>query len=266
MTLQDLDFLLLKTEKVKEEIHSLEYDKADVRHSFFCLFYTIVYDYYLGQVSYTLSKLMSQERVLFHEQDTGFSNHFSRITQIARIELMELGYFGTLNRNVILNSWTAFELSLSDIFNTVCSDSVKNKLIVDLNHKIIKVTKDLSPENKEIVINSLTKSTFIPLLRKFRSLVNKAMYKRDYKKDLEFLSFLNSYRNSMLHSNGIYYGKGFKYEFNGVMFEFVDQEMFKETNHYPYVYWDMTFELKSIFKALINCVSYDELIEYKSKL
>jgi hypothetical protein len=265
MTLADLDFLLLETEKVKEEIHSLKYEKLDVRHSFYCLFYTITYNYYLGQVSYTLSKLMANERVTFHEKDIDFSNHFHRITQIAKIELMEMGFFAALNRNVILNSWTAFELAISDIFNTICVDNEKDKIIIDLNHKIIKAIGDLAQENQEVVIKSLTKSTFIPLIRKFRNLVDKKKYKRNYKQDLEFLTFVNAYRNCMLHSNGIYNGKNFEYEYNEVKYEFIDQEMFSETNHYPYVYWDMAFEIKNIFSTLITCVNHKELIEYKSK-
>ncbi|MFI8605160.1 hypothetical protein ACIGCP_11900 [Cellulophaga baltica] len=266
MTLKDLNFLLLKTEKIKKEIHSLKYEDKDVRHSFYCLFFTITYEYYLGQVSYTLSKLMANERVTFHKEDNDFGNHFNRITQIAKNKLMEMVFFGTLNRNVFLNTWTAFELATSNIFNSMCAENKRNKIIIDINNKIVRAIKDLTEENKEVVIKSLTKSTFIPLLRKFRYLIDKNKYNRNYKKDLEFLTFVNAYRNCMLHSNGIYYGKDFVYEFKEVKYHFINQEMFSEMNYYPYVYWDMAFEIKNIFGSLLNCINHQELIEYKSKL
>ena len=265
MTLSDLDFLLSKTEDQKDYIRSLDYDKSDIRHSFYGLFYSITYDYYLGHISLNMASLISEKKVFFDEKTTGYSVHYARLREIQTIEELYYGFIGSLNRNLILSTWTTFELSISDIFDAIIDRETKTKIILDLNSKIVKATSDLNQDNKQIVLDHLVRYSFVPIVRKFRAVVNKDKYDRDYKSDVKLLEFLSSYRNCMLHSNGIYNGKNFTYEYNEATFSFENGKMFREINSYPYVYWDLAYELKAIFTSLHNSLDYKGVIEYKSE-
>jgi hypothetical protein len=66
----------------------------------------------------------------------------------------------------------------------------------------------------------------------------------------------------MIHSNGFYHGKYFKYEFNGTEFIFENKEIFSQVGDNQDIYLDISLRLKDIFKNITACISDVENIPY----
>jgi hypothetical protein len=261
----NLDTLLEYTEKIKEEISELELHSDDVRHSFFGLYYSSIYDFYIGKTSYRLAEFIGKGDVKFTEQVYPFNIHAQRLFEIQDLELLSRGYHGNLNRNIILGVWTSFELSISLLFEHLVTKSDLELIIDKLNSKLIKAIKNLDDKEKNIIIDSIRKSAFIPLMRKFNFLVkrNPNCYAGNLKEDREFLNFAVKLRNCMIHSNGIYHGKDYYYKFDQEEFKFTNKQMFEQKGpNNRDVYLDIAIHIKTIFKNLLNCVNDIEHIEY----
>ncbi|MFD2543761.1 hypothetical protein ACFSSB_15650 [Lacinutrix gracilariae] len=261
----NLDKLLEYTENLKEEIAEIKLHSDDVRHSFFGLFYTNIYDYYIGKASYRLAEFIGNGDVKFTERVYPFNIHAQRLFEIQDFDLLSVGYHGNLNRNIIFGVWTSFELSISLIFEHLATENDLEIIIKKLNSKVIKAIANLEEQEKNIIMDNLKKSSFIPLLRKFNFLVKRKTncYSGDLKEDREFLNFAVKLRNCMIHSNGIYHGNEYYYKFGEEEFRFVDKQMFMQKGpNNKDVYLDIAIRLKGIFKNLMNCVSEIDYLEY----
>ncbi|MEM7087155.1 MAG: hypothetical protein AAF489_13290 [Bacteroidota bacterium] len=261
----NLDKLLEYTENIKEEIGELKLHSDDVRHSFFGLYYSSIYDYYIGKVSYVLAEFIGNGDVQFKESLYPFKNHVLRLFEIQDLELLSRGYHGNLNRNVIFGVWTSFELSVSLLFEHYVTQDDLEKIIDNINSRLIKAIEHLEEKEKSIITDSLRKSAFIPLVRKFNFIVKRFSncYMGNLKEDREFLNFAVKLRNCMIHSNGIYHGKSYYYKFGEEEFKFTDKQMFEQRGpNNRDVYLDIAIRIKSIFKNLMNCTKDIEYIEY----
>jgi hypothetical protein len=261
----NLDKLLEYTEKIKEEIGELELHSDDVRHSFFGLYYSSIYDYYIGKASYRLAEFIGNGDVQFTEKVYPFKNHAQRLFEIQDLELLSRGYHGNLNRNIILGVWTSFELSISLLFEYLVTKDDLEIIIDKINSKLIKAIEHLEDKEKSIVTDSLRKSAFIPLIRKFNFIVKRIpnCYSGNLKEDREFLNFAVKLRNCMIHSNGVYHGKDYYYKFGEEEFKFTDKQMFHQKGpNNREVYIDIAIQIKTVFKNLMNCMNDIEYIEY----
>ncbi|MFK5981529.1 MAG: hypothetical protein QM499_01345 [Flavobacteriaceae bacterium] len=260
-----IDRLLEFTEEIKNEIAKLELHSDDVRHSFYGLFYTNIYDYYIGKVSYQFADFIKTGDVKFTEKVFPFNIHAQRLYEISKIDLLSNGYHGKLNRNIIFGVWTSFELSISLIFEHLATENDLEIIINKINSKVISSIESLEDDKKYLIKENLKKSSFIPLIRKFNYLVkrNSNSYGETLKEDREFLNFANKLRNCMIHSNGVYHGKEYYYKFGEEEFNFIDKEMFLQrgTNSRD-VYLKIGIKLKDIFSNLIKCLSDIDYIEY----
>jgi hypothetical protein len=261
----NLDNLLEYTESIKQEIAEIKLRSDDVRHSFFDLFYTNIYDYYIGKVSYRLAEFIGKGDVKFTERVYPFNIHAQRLFEIQNLDLLSVGYQGNLNRNIIFGVWTSFELTISLLFEHLATENDLEIIIKQHNSKVIKAIVSLEEKEKSIIMDNLKKSSFIPLVRKFNFLVkrNPNCYSGDLKEDREFLNFAVKLRNCMIHANGIYHGNEYYYKFGEEEFRFIDKQMFMQRgSNNKDVYLDIAIRLKEIFKNLMNCVSEIDYLEY----
>lgn len=260
----NLDNLLEITNNCQTEVRELTWHKDDVRHSFYALFYSSLYQYYLGKSVFHLTRLISSGHVYFDPRVIDYEPHAQRLYEIPRSEILSTGYHGNLSRNIVLGTWTTFELSISLIFDYIVDEHEFNSLIKSMNAKLVKAIASLEEKNKELIMEILRSSSFVPLFRKFNFVVkqNKEAYGGNIIEDREFIEFVNKLRNCMVHSNGYYHGKYYKYEIYDTVFEFKDKEVFNEVGNNRNIYLDITLRLKEIFTNLCLCVSHLEFIPY----
>ena len=146
-----LDELLELTENIKIEITNLEWHEDDVRHSFFGLYYSTIYDFYIGKASYNLAEHIGQGNVLFKEEVYDFNPHAKRLYEIQAQPILSAGYHNALNRYIIFGAWTTFEFSVSLIFDFLVDDYEYESIIKQLNAKLIKAISSLEDKSKTLI-------------------------------------------------------------------------------------------------------------------
>lgn len=260
----NLDQLLEVTNNCQAEVNQLTWTDEDVRHSFYALFYSSLYQYYLGKSVFHLTRLIDGGCVFFDQSVLDYEPHANRLREIPQSGILSTGYHGNLGRQIVLGTWTTFELSISLMFDYLIDDKNYNSLIESLNAKLIKAISKLEESNKELIMEILRTSSFVPLFRKFNFIVkqNPEAYGGDLKEDREFIQFANTLRNCMVHSNGFYHGKYYKFEIYETVFEFKDKEIFIETGNNRNVYLDIALRLKEVFTNACLCISNIEFIPY----
>ncbi len=261
----NLENLLKYTEKLKQEISKLKLHSDDVRHSFYGLFYTNIYDYYIGKASYQVAEFIKSGDVKFTEKVFSFNIHARRLYEIPSIESLSVGYHGNLNRNITFGVWTSFELTISLIFEYLEKEKDLEIIIKKINSKVINAIRHLKEPEKKIIIENLKKSSFIPLVRKFNFLIKRkpSCYLGNLKDDREFLNFAGKLRNCMIHSNGVYHGKEYSYKFEEEEFKFIDKQIFLQRGpNGRDIYIKIAIKLKDIFSNLMNCLSDIDFIQY----
>jgi hypothetical protein len=259
-----LENLLDITKNLQAEVKELPWHEDDVRHSFFGLYYSTLYDFYLGKSTFRLMQLIVQGDVMFTHKIADYHPHAQRLHEIPRSTILSRGYHGDLNRNIILGTWTTFELSISLIFDFLVDDFEYDNIVKSLNAKLVKAMSSLEESNKAIIMEILRKSSFVPLIRKMNFIIkhNKELYGGNLTEDRDFVEFVNRLRNCMIHSNGYYHGLDYRYEFRDTVFEFNNKQIFTEVGENRDVYLDISLKLKEIFTNLCLCVSDIKLIPY----
>ena len=260
-----LDQLLDYTESIKKEIKEINLHEDDVRHSFFGLYYSGVYDYYIGKAFFQLAKYIGDGEIKFSEKIYPFNIHARRLYEIQDHEMLIQGYNGNLNRNLLFSVWTSFELTVSLIFEHIISDEEIIEIIFKLNHKIVKAIKNIDEKDKKVITDILIKTSFIPINRKFNFIVsqNENNYKGNLEEDRKFLDFVTKLRNCMIHSNGVYHGNEYYYKIDDEEFLFRDKEILLQKGpNNSEVYLKIAIKIKEIFKNIINCVEKIEHIQY----
>lgn len=259
-----LDDLLQITNNHQAEVKELTWHEDDVRHSFFGLYYSTLYDFYLGKSTYRLMQLIVQGDVMFTKNIIDYHPHAQRLHEIPRSAILSTGYHGDLSRNIILGTWTTFELSISLIFDFLVNDFEYDNIVKSINAKLVKAMSSLEENNKAVIMEILRKSSFVPLFRKMNFIIkqNKESYGGNLIEDREFVEFVNKLRNCMVHSNGYYHGPDYNYEFNETFFEFKNKKIFSEIGENKNVYLDISLKLKEIFMNLCNCITNVDFIPY----
>lgn len=260
-----LEQLLDYSDAIKVQIKKLNYHKNDVRHGFFGLYYSSIYDYYIGNVFFQLAKHIADGQIQFTEKIYSFRAHAQRLYEIQKHPILIQGYKGNLNRNILLNVWTSFETSVSLIFEKIILEDDIPKIILKLNEKIVKAIESVDAIDKKIIIDTLVKTSFIPINRKFNYIIKykKENYLGKLEDERKFLDFVVKLRNCIIHSNGVYHGKDFYYKFDGEEFLFKDKEILIQRGpDNSEVYLKISIRLKEIFENLIECVKDIKYIEY----
>ncbi|WP_185247683.1 hypothetical protein [Chryseobacterium bernardetii] len=259
-----LNELLLLTEKLKQTIYNLEFEENDARKAYFENLYSVVYDYYKGKVFFEISKQIVDGNISFHKEIFYLNPHIKRVFEIADHNLLSQAYQNDLNRKLLLESFTNFESAINLCFEEVITEEERNKIIDDLNKKIIRICKELPPSSLTELLVELRKSTFIPLRRKFSYVAKRILncYSGNYKEDINFIDFCSKLRNSFSHAGGLYFGNNFEYTFKDVKFIFQDNQFLIMEGENSNIILQINEKLTDIFYRLLNCLNDTKYINY----
>lgn len=261
------DFIIDWIDKLYLESNELEFVSDDIRYDFFGLYRDISLVYYRNFQLVELSILINQGKIDL--KDIKFNKHINSIQTLIKIENSYKSHFNSLNRHLIVEAWSIFEICLNTFCKSVLTETENQKLLSTGYNDIKKILGKTNIDDK--VENDLKEKyvsknlTHIAITRKTDAIFKKVKgYSRNIEEDKKFLLFFGRLRNSM-HSNYIYYGKSFKYKFGHSEFIFKDGEIikwsdpFKET---PKLYFYLIGNLKNIWKAVILSISHEEIIYY----
>lgn len=265
--MKNSDFIIEWVKDLKQEMQQLQFKEDDVRLDFFGLINDSAYCYYRSYLLFEISALTNQQKLDFGPLKN--NEHIKAIEALSKKSMSNVSHFNSLNRNLILDVWSTFEICINTFCDGIIDKKEKEKL---LDWKYRDIIKSL-PKNKftDLQLEKLKSKlqtkhlTHVPIVRKtdfiFKQVVG---YSRNIEEDKEFLSFFGQLRNTM-HSNYIYYGKSFEYSFGNAKFKFEDGKTVKwydPFNPTPKLYFYLMGNLKNIWKALIISIKFDSVIYY----
>ncbi len=260
----DVANIPFEVEKLSSDIN---FKKNDVRYYFYGLFQNTINQYYLGwNMLFFFEEVDSKEiyKLYINQNLNEFKkNHIEKLFFIQDSKPKE-AYQRKLNGNLILSSFSSFETCINLIFEKIATESDKRKIILDMNLSYLKKINKLKLNEvaNSIIEENILKSTFIPLVRKFRYLINNVYSKENKVNDIKFIEFISEYRNCLSHNNGIYSKDRYEAEYFGYRFLFEKGKDFFMEGEGFLINWKICFEMKEIFTRLISNLDYKELIEY----
>lgn len=263
------DFILKWTEDLKAEIETLAFNKNDIRIDYFSLTYDVAYCYYRGFILLEFSEFINKGQIGFSKEIYNYKVHIDRVAETFKQPILRASHFNSLNRNMIFDAWSTFELCVTTFCIGICSPQELNKLLeFQYTETVGKIKEGKLNDSEDAEIRKLTIKrhlTHVPINRKTDLLFKKSQgYGRDKKKDKEYLRFLGKFRNTT-HSNFIYYGNNYEYKFGDAHFIFNDGENVKWKDPFspsPKLYFYLIGELKEIWKELSNSIKHPSLIKY----
>lgn len=261
----NINDLLILTEKIKELIYNLKIKENDTRKAYFENLYSIINEFYKGQLFLQISKEIGLGNIEITKESSHLALHIKTIQQFTTHDILSQAYQNELNRKLFLDSFTNFETSINLCFDELVQEEEKNNIIKDLNRKILKICSNLDSNKFTELESELYKNTFIPLSRKFRYLANRIpnCFSNDkYKNDIKFLEFCSKLRNSFSHSLGLYFGKDFNYNFEGIDFIFINKEFLVMEGNNSNIILQINEKITDIFYRLLNCLIDINYIKY----
>lgn len=265
--MKNSDFIIDWVENHRSIVKQFAFVENDVRLDFFGLINDIAYCYYRNYLLFEISTLMSQKKISVDFVKN--NKHIKAVEFLTRGKETSLSHFNSMNRQLLVDSWSTFEMCLNIFATSVLNQEEINKLLnTNYSNAVKAIGKNiLSEEQLEKLKVSLTQEnlTHISITRKIDSIFKIVKgYSRNIQDDKKFLLFYLKFRNSM-HSNYIYYGKSFEYEFGHAKFIFINEKQivwsdpFKET---PKLYFHLMGNLRDIWKAIILTIPFEERINY----
>ncbi|GAA0728391.1 hypothetical protein GCM10009430_37500 [Aquimarina litoralis] len=260
--MKNIDKLKNVLDLIKNEIYALDYPENDIRIAYFENLYSIINEFYLGKVFFEISTEIKNGNIKFDAEIMDLQPHILKVYEVADIPLLSNGFHNDLNRKLFVDSFTNFEVTIDLCFENLKTDAITKAIVTDLNTRLIKLIEE--SHKKEEIINQLVKSSFIPLLRKFKFLSKRRdnCYGENYAEDLKFISFCGKLRNCVLHSAGYYKGKYYEYEFEDVKFIFKNDEFLEMLGENDYIFLKINERLTYIASQLFNCLSDIEFLKY----
>jgi hypothetical protein len=176
------------------------------------------------------------------------------------------GHLSHHHRNLIISSWSAFELLVTTLCENILPIDIKNEL---LSFQFDEIKKRLKVEENAEIRSKFSKKhlTHVPMPRKCNKLFSLIQnnYSRNRKEDEQFLGFLGDFRNTM-HTNFIYYGsKNKKYVFNTIEFCFIPNKLVRYNDSTPYgptLPLDIIDRLIAISLAISLALNIENKIRY----
>lgn len=93
----------------------------------------------------------------------------------------------------------------------------------------------------------------------YKTLKNKFIDTAQIKSDKKYLEFYGRLRNS-IHSNYVYYGNNFDFNFKGMKFQFENGKPFKQDPISDLTFFHLSIELRNIYHRIIDHISCNNLI------
>ncbi len=232
------------------------YPKNDVRIDFFNLIAGLAQLYYLEQIALESSVLFKNKKLRCTELN--FYHKINDFIKLAENEVLYKSFRSATNRGLIIDSWSSFEVCLSAICDKIYSSEDKLNIQNKKYEDVIKCLKkyNLDEEIKKKLEKILVEKEFwlTSTNSKFNKLLSllKEKYRREIKKDRDFLEFFGKLRNTM-HSNFVYFGEPFIYIFEGVEFIFDKKQLVvNERDAHPLLFLNMIVRLTEIYTEIIS--------------
>ncbi|WP_299782707.1 hypothetical protein [uncultured Formosa sp.] len=260
--MKNIDKLKNLVNSIKALIYKLPYNDNDVRKAYFENLYTIINDFYLGKIYFEISTQIKNGKVNFDEDIIDLKPHILSVYEIADHPLLSNGYHNELNRKLFIDSFTNFEITVDLCFDNLKTDIAVKQIVSDLNSRLIRLIKQC--KNEEQIIDQLIKTSFIPLIRKFKYLskIKSDCYGINYSQDIKFIEFCTKLRNCVLHSAGYYKGRDYEYEFDGVNFIFKNEEFLEMKGENDYVFLKLNERLTNIINQVFVCFNNVDYLKY----
>lgn len=259
------EYVLEKIKSLGEEIEAQNYHKDDVRNYFYGMLQTTLVSYARGYLFLELSRNVKNNELLFPKDLISF-RQYDLIKKTALEFKNEVSYLSHHHQNLLIGSWSIFELLITILCESLLETNIKQTL---LTHKFDDVVKKLKiPDDPEIRAKfSEKKLTHVPITRKYSELFKlfKGKYSRNESTDKQFLEFYRDLRNT-IHTNYIFFGSAPKeFKFKEITFNFVPNEVIKYGDPAPLspkLYIELIIELKDITTAILESINHKELIPY----
>ena len=269
------DFLLEWTDRLKERINKSEYSVADVRKDFLRLIYDSVYGYYRGIIFYNLAEFTVKQKIQYlNPVFPKYKVHLSRFVETFNEPVLRISHFTSLNRGLLMDSWSVFEMSITSLCEVYANETEKEKLLHYEANEVLEILRSAKLNDAQVrkVRKKLSKRhlTHVSITRKMDFLFAKAPhYYGNVKEDKEFLIFFGKLRNAS-HSNFVYSGNDYKYCFGQAHFTFTDgkpvvwSDPFSRPPVYfsPELFTHMVGRLLDIWEVLINSLPKKDLIPH----
>jgi hypothetical protein len=271
MTMRLSNYLFEIAEERKKFCNELTFPDDDVRRDFHGIIYSVLNLYYYGLVSFELSESISNSKVIFTEDMHQNKAHIDRLVEITRLPMISSSVLSSLNLHAITGAWTAFELCITTIADVVLDENEKNALLSIKKDEVLKILKHqaIPPDIIERLSKKLTDNNLahVPFWRKFTKILDKykTLYSRDSTEDMAYIKFFGTLRNTLLHSNSIYFGKDFEYVFKGYRFLFENGKLItynQDNELWPRLYVELILHLSQIFTTVAECLHSVKEIKY----
>ncbi|MEI6487519.1 MAG: hypothetical protein WCP52_01080 [Bacteroidota bacterium] len=260
--------------KILTEVESLykilTFPENDIRRDFHGMVLSALQSFYCGYIASELSQKIADGKVAFDDELIENKTHIDKL--LKTYEKSD-GTIYSINRHLILTCWTSFEVSLTTLSEALLPDTEKESLSLNEYVTACKILKGekIKDETLQKLKDTFSKKhlTHIEVWRKFNALVKNAekagkTYSRVRQDDILFLQMYGTMRNSLMHSNGIYFGRYIKYLFNDYEIEFQNGKTFgyKPAEELPKFYTDLMYHLSNIYLALTDLYYEIDFISY----
>lgn len=256
----NLDEMIKQLNELHQERIKCKYDHADVRCAFQDRMFGILDNYYK---SLTLMIYITHKKGNYKDFPVEqMKLHVKNLESIATDQDAFNSYYHLIQRTVLLDSWSCFEDSLSTVADAVLPTAVADEYKNERFEAVKKILHGVTiPADKLEKLQKTLVENHIPVVKKSNKLFSEynGKYKRVYKDDQELLDFYRTYRNTV-HSNFIYHGKDFEYEFNGELIRFVDKDAVYD-NISPLNRFLVARELMLVFNELMDTINHKGLIQ-----
>lgn len=255
---------------IRNFVISLTYPENDIRREFFAMAYDNYLNFYHGLVTMVFANEVAAGNVGFHERIHYMKEHVSNLSDLGAEPILNESLFSSINKQIVLGMWTAFELSITVLAESILTESEKDELKSIKLSDILTILKANevtdSQKSKLSKILSDKNMSMLPAWRKFNALLKSCSdYKRDKKQDIEYIKFYSTMRNCISHSNSIFHGNDFDFAFKGYEFRFVNGKEYKHTfdpNLLSHLFIDLGNELIDIYSELIKEFDSFQFISY----
>ncbi|MBC6609353.1 hypothetical protein H8B15_00350 [Hymenobacter sp. BT507] len=266
--MQKLDYILDQCKKYKEMIATLPFIENDVRKAFFELNQANLDLYYKNMCWIYLTKAINDNEIKIDYSNKSIHTHVTELTSTTKIlgDFYNARNYG--NRGLVTSAWSTFEFCLTYLCDGLFDQEMKEQV---LNKDNLEVRKWLKPYKiKESILlkidRILSKNhlTHLSVNRKYDKVysIYKEHYSGNMDEDKSFLSFFGKYRNA-IHTNYIYHGKKYSYEFNEIEYIFNNQQPITHnidldiTHHF-----DLVLNLSEVVKRLFLCTDITKFVKY----
>jgi hypothetical protein len=262
---QDSTKIFQQLVSLQETINDLHFQPDDVRRYFFDMQKGTLLNYYRGFYFLEIGKRVSENKAI--QDNLNVSPNQIKLLNLTYTSTNSLnGYISYHNRNLVISSWSIFELLITALCDFILDDETKKEL---LSHELLDIKKSfkiqtLGRSDKKYIKKHLA---HVPIPRKCDALYKRidTNYSRDIKADKLFLRFVGDFRNT-IHSNFIYYGsENKKYDFDDIEFVFEKNKVVRYSDPDemgPTLYIKLVTRLIDVSLAICNDLHVSDMIPY----